>query len=222
MPSMSDPPVPVQVLYKPSVQIAKLPASASIEQAIEILDRDGGLILTDFATPEQLGQIECDTAPHREADKPSRTTIVWGMVGKSATMAALCEHPLLAEICKHILTDSGEKSMEDTSLTYNFEPLLSISASLRIGPGMVRQRLHRDDVLHLVDHSKPYSLNNSSQLGCLIAACETKQENGATMFVPGSHRWDANRKPKLEEISFAGTQSSIIFIASARKSCFGC
>jgi len=56
MPSISDYLVPIEVSYKPSVQTAKLLASPSIEQTSEILDGDGGLILSDFATPEQLAQ----------------------------------------------------------------------------------------------------------------------------------------------------------------------
>jgi ectoine hydroxylase-related dioxygenase (phytanoyl-CoA dioxygenase family) len=80
-----------------------------------------------------------------------------------------------------------------------------VSLSFRVRYGAARQRLHRDDGTHLVEHeSKPYHLKNSAQFGCLIAGVQTTQENGATMFVPGSHRWDDKREPRLDEVTFAG------------------
>jgi ectoine hydroxylase-related dioxygenase (phytanoyl-CoA dioxygenase family) len=205
------PPAPLNPSYKPSVRIAKLPASAPVEDIIEILDRDGGLIVEDLVSPDDLAQIEAETAPYVGKAghsgftiMPDETVLVGGLVGKSRTMAALCEHPHLVELRKRILTDAGDEPAEEIRKSYHIDPLLSISLSFRVGSGAPRQRLHRDDRVHLIDHSGPFVLNRVSQFGCLVAGGETTQQNGATMFVPGSHRWDEERQPKLDEVTFAG------------------
>lgn len=206
-------PSPLDSAYKPSKHIVKLPVTASIEEILQILDRDGGFIFTDLVTPQQLAQIEVDTSPYI-GDKaimhkaftniPKETTLVGGLVGKSATMAELCEHPHLVELRKRLLTDDGVKPLEDSQYTWHIDPLLSISLSFHVSYGAPRQRLHRDDSIHVIDHSKAFELQRVSQFACLVAGCKTTQANGATMFVPGSHRWDAVRQPKLNEVTFAG------------------
>jgi ectoine hydroxylase-related dioxygenase (phytanoyl-CoA dioxygenase family) len=209
----SVPATPIPPTYRPSVHITSLPATSSIEEIISILDRDGGLILTDFVSKDQLAQIDTELDPYVKADNndmsgfniiPQETKIINGLVGKSPTVASLCEHPHLAELRKQILTDAGDRIIEDLPFPYHLDPLLSVSMSFRMGSGAPRQRLHRDDTVHLIDHSVPYKLNKVSQFACLIAAVETTQENGATMFIPGSHKWDHERRPKPEEVTFAG------------------
>lgn len=36
-------------------------------------------------------------------------------------------------------------------------------------------------------------------MGCLLAVTKSTYENGATLVVPGSHKWDPERSPKKEE-----------------------
>lgn len=210
------PPAPLDTAYEPSVQIAKIPASASVEEIIKILDRDGGVILTDLLSLEQLASIEEETKDYYGDGAiahegivviPKETTIVCGLVGKSNTMAELCEHPHLVELRKRILTDVGFGVQEDRVYPYHIDPLLSISMSFRVKYGAPRQRLHRDDMIHLVDHSKPFQIEKASQFAILVAGCETTRANGGTMFVPGSHRWDEKRKPQLDEVTFTGMSS---------------
>ncbi|KAF2702679.1 hypothetical protein K504DRAFT_539506 [Pleomassaria siparia CBS 279.74] len=220
----SIPVVPIPSTYKPSAQIVSIPATSSIEAILTILDRDGGLILTDFVTREQLSTIDSELATHVSSGEnnmsgfnivPQETKIINGLVGKSAQVASLCTHPHLVELRKRILTDAGERTIEDAPFAYHLDPLLSISMSFRMGSGAPRQRLHRDDAVHLIDHSVPYRLDRVSQFACLIAAVETTRENGATMFIPGSHKWDHKRLPKPDEVTFAemAPGSALIFLA---------
>jgi swainsonine biosynthesis dioxygenase SwnH1/2 len=202
--------------FKPSVSIVELPSDAPIEDILSVLDRDGGIILNDLVSLEELASIEKEiekyTRGNREDDEgffkdliPEETVLVGALVGKSDTMAKICEHPVLEELRREILTDVGARRIEGFGLPYHYDPLLSVSLSMRVNGGCPRQRLHRDDGTHLIEHeSKPYRLQDSSQFSCLIAGVETTQENGATMFIPGSHRWDDKRNPRLDEVTFAG------------------
>ncbi|KAL9623582.1 MAG: hypothetical protein Q9160_002038 [Pyrenula sp. 1 TL-2023] len=202
--------------YKSSTHIVELPVSTSIEVILSIIDRDGGVILNDLVSSEDLKcvekEIEQYTKEDREEDDgffkglvPRETLLIGGLVGKSDTLAKICEHPVLEDLRREILTDHGTRRVENFDLPYHIDPLLSVSLSFRIGYGATRQRLHRDDGTHLIEHeSRPYELKKSAQFGCLIAGVETTQANGATMFIPGSHRWDDKRQPRLDEVAFAG------------------
>lgn len=207
------PPLPLDTGYKPSARIAELPATAAVEEVMEILDRDGGVIITDFVSHEALASVERDTTSNLgepgdrkgfEGFIPKETILVGGLVGKCKVMEDLCLNPLLKGLRDEILTDRTYAIKEDTRTPVQIDPLLSISLSFRIQYGAPRQRLHRDDGVHLIEHDQPFQLNKVSQFACLVAGVETTRENGATMFVPGSHRWDDIRKPHLDEVAFAG------------------
>ncbi|CAO1603067.1 hypothetical protein XANCAGTX0491_006659 [Xanthoria calcicola] len=214
--------------YKPSTHIAELSASAPIEEILSVIDRDGGVILNNLVSGEELTSIEKELERYVKTDRdddegffkglvPQETVLLGGLVGKSDTLAKVCEHKVLEELRREILTDHGTRRVEQYDLPYHIDPLLSVSLSFRIRYGAVRQRLHRDDGTHLVEHdSKPYRLNHAAQLGCLIAGVETTQANGATMFIPGSHRWDDKREPRLDEVTFAEMKpgAALIFLAS--------
>ncbi|KAL8928312.1 MAG: hypothetical protein Q9172_000996 [Xanthocarpia lactea] len=203
--------------YKPSTHIGELSATAPIEEILSVIDRDGGVILNELVGSEDLRSIEKELENYLKGDRdedegffkdlvPQETILVDGLVGKSDTLAKVCEYPVLEELRKEILTDHGTRRVEKYNLPYHIDPLLSVSLSFRIRYGAVRQRLHRDDGTHLIEHeSKPYRLSSASQFGCLIAGVETTQANGATMFIPGSHRWDDKREPRLDEVTFAGS-----------------
>ncbi|KAL8834069.1 MAG: hypothetical protein Q9176_007678 [Flavoplaca citrina] len=186
--------------YKPSTHISEFPANTPIKEILSIIDRDGGLILNNLVSLEELKAIEDELAPYTQPSKPEdsgffkglvpqETLLIGGLVGKSPTLSTICEHPVLTHLHQSILPTTASENL-----------------SFRVGYGAARQRLHRDDGTHLVEHGKkPYRLDREAQLGVLIAGCETTQANGATMFVVGSHRWDDEREPKLDEITFAGT-----------------
>lgn len=36
-------------------------------------------------------------------------------------------------------------------------------------------------------------------IGCVTALTKTTKENGATVLIPGSHKWDDERPPYVEE-----------------------
>jgi len=56
--SMFGPPGPIDPSYTPSASITRISANAPIEDILAIIERDGGVILTAFATPEHLAAID--------------------------------------------------------------------------------------------------------------------------------------------------------------------
>jgi len=221
------PPPPIDPAYTPDVAITKLPANAPIDTILEVLNRDGGLILENLASQDEMDSItkemeesanEVDGLPHTAFPQiPKETRLVGGLVGRSKTVAAICERPVLMKLREEILTDHFPITREGITDQYRIDPLLSISLSFQIGTGAPRQALHRDDAIHGIKHNAPFVLKKASQFACLIAGVDTTRENGATMFVPGSHRWDDSRQPRVDEICFAEMErgSALIFMGSA-------
>jgi ectoine hydroxylase-related dioxygenase (phytanoyl-CoA dioxygenase family) len=209
------PPNPISTSYSPTVSIRSLPADAPIEDILKVIEEDGGIILKNLVSSEQLNAIEEETAVYQEKKPatensalhiiPKETTTIPGLIGKSKTVAQICEHPVLDQLRTSILQEKFGVIREEVIEDNYIDPLLSISISLHIGFGAPRQRLHRDDNIHGIKHAGEFDLRKSSQFACLIAATKTTRENGATMFIPGSHKWDDERRPRLDEICFAGT-----------------
>ena len=208
------PPAPIDSSYEPQVAIRKIPANAHIQDILTIIEQDGGVILTDMVSEEQLAAIDADVeyerarVPTTEGSAlhiiPKETLAVPGLIGKSDTMAELCEHPVLEQLRKHILEHRFSVIREQIVEENVIDSLLSISTTLHIGYGAPRQILHRDDNVHGIKHDRPFRLNEQGQFGCLIAGTRTTRQNGATMFIPGSHKWDDMRVPQLNEVCFAG------------------
>jgi ectoine hydroxylase-related dioxygenase (phytanoyl-CoA dioxygenase family) len=208
------PPQPIDSSYKPITSIAKIPSHAPIEEILRIIEKDGGVILTNFASAEDLAAIDEDVEAHRTATRsteksalhiiPKETLSIAGLVGKSPTMLKICESPILEDLRTAILQEKFSVIREDFIEENTIDPLLSISLTFHIGYGAPRQRLHRDDNVHGIRHCGKFNLNKANQFACLIAGCRTTRENGATMFIPGSHKWDDERAPRTDEVCFAG------------------
>jgi ectoine hydroxylase-related dioxygenase (phytanoyl-CoA dioxygenase family) len=208
------PPLPIDPSYKPATSITKISVAAPLEDILGILERDGGVILTEFATSEELSAIDEDVKAHegdtRSTEKsalhiiPKETLSIAGLVGKSPTIDKLCESPILEDLRTSILQEKFSVIREGIVEENTIDPLLSISITFHIGFGAPRQRLHRDDNVHGIRHGGKFNLKKASQIGCLIAGSKTTRQNGATMFVPGSHKWNDERVPRLDEICFAG------------------
>lgn len=227
-------PPPIDPSYCPKSTITTIPATHPIEYILSILERDGGVILKDLVSPDELAAIENELEPwsnrprrHLENKKvngdafpsiPAQTFLVPGLVGKSQTIAQICEHPMLEALRQRILREDFTLLREGFAEPNIIDPLLSLSVSMNIGYGAPRQLLHRDDGVHNIRHSRnpfqPWSFQQSSQFGCLIAGCEVTRENGATMFVPGSHKWDDDRWGNSAEVCFAGKPSILLLLNS--------
>lgn len=222
------PAAPIDPSYKPNSSIVTVPVTASVDYILGVLARDGGIIISDFVSKDQMATIDNEVkawdekqpvkANHTRAGDafhimPSQTKLIPGLVGKSDMIAEICEHPLLESLRENILLEKYPVYREEWVEPIRIDPLLSLSLSMNIGYGAPRQRLHRDDNIHRIRHPKPedWSFESVSQFACLIAGCDVTRENGATMFVPGSHKWGDHRMATSDEVCFAGKNISVLY-----------
>ena len=212
-------PQPIDSSYVPSTSITKIAATAPIEDMVAILERDGGLILTNLVSSQDIAAVNGELEPyiqkvmaetHAAYDLvPKQTIMVPGVVGKSPTMLKIAEFEVIDTLRTLILQKKCTATWEDRTEEFTIGPLLNSSLTYHISHGAPRQRMHRDDMIHGIYHGGEYSLANETMLGFMIAGSKTTRENGATMAIPGSHKWDHSRVPKADEVCFAGKSDSL-------------
>jgi ectoine hydroxylase-related dioxygenase (phytanoyl-CoA dioxygenase family) len=190
-------------------------AAAPIEEMIAILERDGALILTGLVSSQDIDAVNKEVEPHVNKARsethqaydliPRQTIMVPGVVGKSPTMARIAEFEVIDALRNAVLEKKCTATWENQVEEFKIGPLLNSSLTYHISHGAPRQWLHRDDMIHGIYHQGEYSLSNETMLGFMIAGSQTTRANGATMAIPGSHKWDHHRTPRPDEVCFAGT-----------------
>jgi ectoine hydroxylase-related dioxygenase (phytanoyl-CoA dioxygenase family) len=183
--------------------LTTLESTASLEEAIAIVERDGGVIIKDFfdsATVEELRK-EIDVAmaatPWGQDDfSGHRTKRLYGIFQHTKHAASAVRHPHYAGLAEHFLEVPkpvyvGEDLIELTP-TYQ----VGVTSIIDIHPGEGAQPLHRDDTVWQWQHPEGY---RQARVQIMVAVTDFTPENGGTMVVPGSHKWDDNRGPSVDE-----------------------
>ncbi|KAI5474451.1 hypothetical protein MNV49_003256 [Pseudohyphozyma bogoriensis] len=195
--------------------LVTLPATAPLEEIFEVIKRDGGIIISDFLTPEEVADYNAATEPifatlkstDEKAQKlvemgpdfhASHTTHLRGMLGKVPVHTSkIIQHPVWNAIMHEILKTKVSAYVGDHLMVTETTHIVSLAVGFKVGPGAGNQVLHRDQTIHSVD-AKEGSLY-TSDVGCLVAGTRSTKANGATRVVPGSHLWAPTRSPKVEE-----------------------
>jgi len=177
------------------------PKVTSIEEMCNIIDRDGGLIVKDFINKELANQIKSDLKPYFDTDRvdssgffPETTQRATGLLGISDGCVDLALHPIYTAISRHYLTSTHTAWTGQKQYTAVSHPQISSTVGFRVNPGGRQQALHRDDGDY---HAKPQDW--PVMIGSVTALTKTTARNGATVAIPGSHKWDLSRCPYDEE-----------------------
>jgi len=173
-------------------RLETVPFGTSVEKVMELFRRDGGVILKDLLTAEQVAAVNRDIEPYVEAhpcgtlkDDPIAKAF-WG-----ANTKRLTNMITLSRTYRECVIDN------DTTLSYVSEAFRGVSDTLwlqssqliEIQPGEKAQFLHRDmgnyPVFNQFGPSGPEVTVN-----LILALSKCTEEAGATRIIPGSHRWD--------------------------------
>jgi ectoine hydroxylase-related dioxygenase (phytanoyl-CoA dioxygenase family) len=169
-------------------------------KALELLLRDGYVVLEGLIDAEQCARIRDEAS--RLLDKfganpfeGQRTQRVYAPLSKTRAIDDLIDHPRILALL-------------DGCLMPNY--LLSQAQLINILPGEASQGLHHDDAFYPLP--RPWKPVHAA----FIAAIDDfTADNGATVVVPGSHRW-SDRQPKPEEtqpcVMRAG--SAVVFLGA--------
>jgi ectoine hydroxylase-related dioxygenase (phytanoyl-CoA dioxygenase family) len=173
---------------------AAVPVDACVgEEVARRLLEDGYVVVSGMmpdadlrAAREDLGRILEATRTGRNAFEGYSTQRIYALFAKTRTFDRAAVHPLLLDVLDRVL---GHYQ-------------LSAPVGIRIGPGEKAQVLHTDDMIYPLPLPHPPVVVNT-----MWPLDEFTEENGATRFIPGSHRWEAGRTPAGNDPVRAATMS---------------
>lgn len=167
-------------------------SSVSSGVVTEAILRDGYAIIEGVLNPEDLAVLKSEIKPYLTVSAPDtdnsfmgdRTVRFGRLLYRVPKVREMVVHSTVSAVCRDILTANFP--------TYQ----VHFTGVMFVQGGATPQILHRDTVL-FTNPSPP------TVLATMWAAQDFTRENGATVFVPGSHRWPENQMPKRSELACA-------------------
>ncbi|GAB4009952.1 phytanoyl-CoA dioxygenase family protein [Nocardioides ultimimeridianus] len=169
-----------------------VPADTPVADILAIVARDGGVILKNFLSRDQIDRFNADVEPAMQALRPGSThedeviAAFHGSNTKRLTNLVTLSPTFRAEIIEHDLVHA---LCDATFLEESGSYWMTTAQVIEIGPGNDAQFLHRD-----LENWFPFvGLGPSGPeaiVNFLIAFTDFTDENGATRVIPGSNHWD--------------------------------
>lgn len=174
-------------------------ARAAQADAIASLREHGHVTLPRVLDAAELSTIRraLDTihehvAPGTNAFAGFDTRRAFNLVARTRALDGLITHPDVLAVVEGLLDDQIQ---------------LSIASTIDLGPGSTAQPLHRDDGYYPIPHAGlPLSVN------VMWAIDDFTADNGATVYVPGSHTWDPERRAEPSERRVAEMPAGSAFL----------
>ena len=179
------------------MQIPRFSATGSLDGFTDALGEAGCAVVTDATSDATREAIRAELQPAMDAagvapdDKPEdfypgRTRRVTALLARSATVTdELVAHPISMEASDAFLRSNSDCGYQ-----------LHVTAALEVGPGARAQILHREE--------DPFSFWAPPRPNLVVATMwaisDFRADNGATLLVPGSHRWPADRAAEDHEV----------------------
>lgn len=144
------------------------------------LASDGYVILHDLLTPAECADIRRAVQPlldetGRNSFEGVKTRRAYSVMAKTRAVDRLVDHPRVLALLDRLLDPNY---------------LLSQLQVIDIGAGESAQLEHFDDAMYPIPRPRP-----ALSAATVWAIDEFTADNGATVVLPGSHRWDALRRP---------------------------
>jgi ectoine hydroxylase-related dioxygenase (phytanoyl-CoA dioxygenase family) len=197
--------------------LERLRATDAVDDIIAALQQDGAAIVEGVIDAEVLDRFNAEldplleieaTSQHREfvnAGIPlffgAQTRHLTGVAAKSKVFATeIMVHPMYLAVADAVLGSS--------CAAYQ----LNVAQVMDRGPGSERQMLHRDEDVW-IHMPRPHP---ELQFASVIALVDFTKDNGATVAVPGSHRWARERQALDADLAVAEMPagSAVLYLGS--------
>lgn len=165
------------------------------------LDRDGYVVWENLLSPGECEQIREVVRPWlghtgRNSFEGRRTQRIYSVLSRTRVCDRLVDHPRVLALLDRLLMPNY---------------LLSAAQAINIQPGESAQLLHHDDGFYPVPRPRA-----PLAAATIWAIDDFTADNGATVLVPGSHRWGKRRPgpddPTMPVVMPAG--SCVFFVGT--------
>ena len=198
-----------------SASVPRFAAGAPTAEIVAGLEEHGAAIVEGVLDADLLARFNAEIEPILDQVNPKRTYVnpvinyfygdrvrqITGMATRSRIFAEeiLC-HPFYAGLCDAVLGPNCAGYQ------------LNVAQVMDRGPGAEQQLFHRDEDVW-VHLPRPHA---EVQLASVIALVDFTKDLGATVVVPGSHRWGRERTPEPDELAYAEMPAgaAVIYLGS--------
>ncbi|KAK4704247.1 hypothetical protein P7C70_g1962, partial [Phenoliferia sp. Uapishka_3] len=190
-------------------------ASAPHSEIIALLKLHGFIVVKGLLSPEAAAEVKAELQPGLDAQAPKEGDALWdgsffpsttrhtagALVKSPAFVKSLVLNDTIYEIAKDTLSKRTKLRLMTPKKWATSLPHISTCGALELHPGTPAQPIHRDDTLWHVDQpaADVWTRGRDATITTLTALSPCFPENGATLFIPGSHLWDEYRDPTYEE-----------------------
>ncbi|WP_017241820.1 phytanoyl-CoA dioxygenase family protein [Streptomyces sp. SS] len=184
--------------------LCRITADTTPEEAVEIILRDGGVIVDGLFDDATITGLKNDLDPvldavdtgHDAVFAGNRTRRAGGLFAKTEHMVTVALNPLYHRVAELILNKPLNVFFGEEAVPAPAGMHIGATMAIKIGPGQGAQPLHRDDSVWLWRHP---GYQREARVQIMVAVSDFTAENGGTLVIPGSHLWDDHRAPRYEE-----------------------
>lgn len=178
------------------LSIESFAATANAAEIVEILERDGAVIVRELVPPGRMDRLVSRLASEFAKLEPGggeffghRKKSIFGLFGRGAEFSTeLLLQPLVLAIADAVIGPNGDHYR------------VNVGGAIQVWSGGADQPLHREMDIHQPflkhDPTRPEYILAANWAGTAFSA-----ENGATRIAIGSHRWERKRKARPEEVA---------------------
>ena len=157
--------------------------NAVVEADLAALDRDGYVIWENLLSAERCQQIREEVQPWlahtgRNSFEGRRTQRIYSVLSRTRVCDQIADHPRVLAVLDRLLMPNY---------------LLSALQAINIQPGETAQLAHHDDGFYPIPRPR-----EPLAAATIWAIDDFATDNGATVVIPGSHRW-GKRRPGADD-----------------------
>lgn len=168
-------------------QLKTVNAKEDISKIIKILDEDGCIVIEGLLDKKEVNALQSnmknlfDSTPDCNGDFYGHSTKRLGkLFSRNDTFQKMAVLNPVVEVMDYFML----KACSDYQI--------NLTQAISIGPNEVKQILHQDDPMFPFAHPE-----HEAMLNCMWAIDDFTEDNGATILIPGSHKWPRTKNIDL-------------------------